>query len=109
MSYVPDSGDVIWLDFDPQAGYEQAKRYSAVVLTPKMYNEKTSLLICVPLTTKIKGYPFEIAIKSKKDGVALADHVKSLDWQAGKAKFKSKVTQDELKEIREKLGLLFGI
>lgn len=73
---------------DSQAGHEQAKCRPAAVLTPKAYNEKTSLLICVPLTAKVKNYPFEVAISSEKDGVALADHVKSLDWRARNAKYK---------------------
>ena len=88
MSYTPDAADVIWIDFDSQAGDEQAKCRPAAVLTPKAYNEKTSLLICVPLTAKVKNYPFEVAISSEKDGVALADHVKSLDWRARNAKYK---------------------
>jgi len=109
MSYTPDAADVIWIDFDPQAGHEQAKCCPAVVLTPKAYNEKTSLLICVPLTTKVKSYPFEVAISNEKDGVALADHVKSPDWRARNAKYKGRITQEELGEIQEKLGLLLGI
>ena len=88
MSYTPDAADVVWIDFDSQAEHEQAKCRPAVVLTPKSYNEKTSLLICVPLTAKIKNYPFEVAISGEKDGVALADHVKSLDWRARNAKYK---------------------
>ena len=109
MSYTPDAADVIWIDFDPQVGHEQAKRRPAVVLTPKAYNEKTSLLICVPLTTKVKNYPFEVAISGEKDGVALADHVKNLNWRARNAKYKGGIPQEELGEIQEKLGLLLRI
>ena len=65
MSYVPEVGDIIWLEFDPQAGHEQAGHRPAVVLTPKAYNQATGLLICCPLTTKIKGYPFEVIIEEK--------------------------------------------
>ncbi len=87
------------------------RQYSGyvAVLKPKAYNEKTSLLVCVPLTAKVKSYPFEVAISGEKDGVALADHVKSLDWRARNTKYKRKITQEELGEIQEKLGLLFGI
>lgn len=109
MNYIPDVGDVVWIDFDPQAGHEQAKRRPAVVLTPKAYNEKTSLFICVPLSTKIKGYPFEVLIEGDKDSVALSDHVKSLDWNARRAEYKTKVSQDELKEIQKRIALLLGV
>lgn len=109
MSYTPDAVDVVWIDFDPQAGHEQAKCRPAAVSTPKSYNEKTSLFICVPLTTKVKNYPFEVAISGEKDGVALADHVKSLDWRARNAKYKGKITQEELGKIQERLGLFLGI
>lgn len=109
MNYIPDVGDVVWIDFDPQAGHEQAKRRPAVVLTPKAYNEKTSLLICVPLSTKIKGYPFEVLIEGDKESVALSDHVKSLDWNARRAEYKTKVSQDELEQIQTKLASLIRI
>ena len=109
MNYIPDVGDVVWIDFDPQAGHEQAKRRPAVVLTPKAYNEKTSLFICVPLSTKIKGYPFEVLIEGDKDSVALSDHVKSLDWNARRSEYKTKVSQDELEQIQTKLASLIGI
>lgn len=109
MNYIPDVGDVAWIDFDPQAGHEQAKRRPAVVLTPKIYNEKVGLFICVPLSTKIKGYPFEVLIRGDKESVALSDHVKSLDWNARRAEYKTKVSQDELKEIQKRIALLLGV
>jgi len=109
MNYVPDVGDVAWIDFDPQAGHEQTKRRPAVVLTPKNYNQKTDLLLCVPLTTKIKDYPFEVLIKGDKESVALSDQVKSLDWKARRAEYKTEVSQDELKEIQKMIALLLGI
>ncbi|MBF7047429.1 endoribonuclease MazF [Campylobacter volucris] len=107
MNYIPNIGDIIWIDFDPQAGHEQAKRRPAVVLTPKAYNDKTSLIICIPLTTKIKNYPFEVDIQ-KNNSVALADHIKSFDWRARNAEFKGKISQEKLNEIKQKLGLLLG-
>ena len=109
MSYVPEVGDIIWLEFDPQAGHEQAGHRPAVVLTPKAYNQATGLLICCPLTTKIKGYPFEVNIEGTPQNVALSDQVKSLDWKARKAKHKGSVSQAELETIKQKIGLLLAI
>ena len=109
MSYIPEVGDIIWLEFDPQAGHEQAGHRPAVVLTPKAYNQATGLLICCPLTTKIKGYPFEVTIEGIPQNVALSDQVKSLDWKARKAKHKGSVSQAELETIKQKIGLLLAI
>ena len=83
-----DRGDVIWLEFDPQAGREQAGRRPAVVLSPASYNPPTSRALCVPITTKAKGYPFEVALPSDfpVQGVAFADQVKCLDWRARHAR-----------------------
>lgn len=103
-SYVPDAGDIVWLEFDPQAGHEQAGHCPAVVLSPKIYNSKSSLILCCPMTTQIKGYPFEVA--AIVDGVrtaVLADQIKSLDWKAHKAKFKVKIDALDLNEIKAKL------
>ena len=107
--YIPDVGDIIWLNFTPQAGHEQAGHRPAVVLTPSAYNHLTGLLVCCPLTTKIKGYPFEIHINGKPQNVALSDQAKSLDWRVRKAEFKGKIAESELTEIRKKIGLLLGI
>lgn len=109
MSYIPEMGDIIWIDFDPQAGHEQAGHRPAVVLTPKNYNQATSLLICCPLTTKIKGYPFEVGIAGKPQNVALSDQVKSLDWKARNAKLKGKIDDSELAQMKQKIALLLGI
>ena len=109
MSYIPEVGDIVWLEFDPQAGHEQAGHRPAVVLTPKTYNQTTGLLICCPLTTKIKGYPFEVIIEGTPQNVALSDQVKSLDWKARKAKHKGSVCQAEFETIKQKIGLLLAI
>lgn len=109
MSYVPEVGDIIWLEFDPQTGHEQAGHRPAVVLTPKSYNQVTGLLICCPLTTKVKGYPFEVEVTGTPKNVALSDQVKSLDWRARNAKFKGKVSDEELVEIKEKIFLLLSL
>lgn len=107
--YVPDVGDIIWLNFTPQVGHEQAGHRPAVVLTPASYNQLTGLLIYCPLTTKIKGYPFEVHIAGKPQNVVLSDQVKSLDWRVRKAEFKGKIAESELEEIRKKVGVLLGV
>ncbi len=103
--YVPERGDVVWLDFDPQAGHEQSGRRPAFVLSPAAYNGKTGLMLCCPITTQIKGYPFEVAVEgaAKVHGVILADQVKSLDWQVRKAERKGKVSTKVLEEVIEKI------
>lgn len=107
---MPDAGDIVWLEFDPQAGREQAGRRPAVVLTPEGYNKKTNLLVCCPLTTQIKGYPFEVLVEI--DGVQsaiLSDQVKSLDWKIRKAKYKNKVSSAILGEVKAKAKSLLSI
>lgn len=107
-SYVPEAGDVVWLQFNPQAGHEQAGRWPAVVISPAAYNGKTGLMLCCPMTTKVKNYPFEVVLSGAKPGVALADQIKSLDWRARNASPKGKVSSTELAEIRAKAAALIG-
>lgn len=107
MAYVPDAGDVVWLQFSPQAGHEQAGHRPAVVVSPATYN-RIGLMLCCPLTTKIKGYPFEVLLAGNKPSAALADQVKSLDWRAREAQRKGKVSDSELAEIRAKARALIG-
>ncbi len=106
--YVPEAGDIVWLDCDPQAGYEQAGHRPALVLSPATYNGKTGLMLCCPLTTRIKGYPFEVPIAGTPPGAVLADQVKSLDWVACKASRKGKASAPELTAVRAKLVALVG-
>ena len=106
--YVPDAGDVVWLEFDPQAGHEQAGHLPALVLSPASYNAKVGLMIACPLTTQIKGYPFEVPIAGARDSAALADQVKSLDWRARRATRKGRATPAELAAVRHRLKLLIG-
>ena len=82
--YVPDRGDIVWLQFTPQAGHEQAGHRPALVLSPASYNRRSGLMLCCPITSRVKGYPFEVALGEGEDlaGVVLADQVKSLDWKA---------------------------
>lgn len=108
MAYVPDRGDIIWMDFDPQSGREQARRRPALVLSPKAYNAKTSLCLVCPMTTKIKGYPFEVILSPQVPSAILADQVKSMDWRARKAKRKAVASQAVLDEVRAKLIVLIS-
>jgi mRNA interferase MazF len=104
--YVPDAGDIVWLDFNPQAGHEQAGRRPALVLSPVSYNDKTSLMVCCPMTTQIKDYPFEVVITGDTPSVVLSDQVKSLDWRRHRASRKGVVTPAELAIVRAKIHAL---
>lgn len=86
--YVPQRGDTIWLVFDPQAGHEQKGRRPALVLSPREYNERVGLALVCPITSQVKGYPFEVAISGSGalHGAILADQVRSLDWRTRQAK-----------------------
>ncbi|MDE2422970.1 MAG: endoribonuclease MazF [Betaproteobacteria bacterium] len=109
-SYVPDTGDVVWLEFDPQAGHEQMGHRPTLVISPASYNSKTGLMVCCPISNKIKGYTFEVVIQV--DGVdyaVLADQVKSLDWKVRRAKKKSIVSIDVLVHVRAKMKALLQI
>lgn len=106
--YIPDAGDIVWLHFDPQAGHEQAGHRPAVVVSPSSYNSKTGLMLCCPMTTQIKGYPFEVLIAGSRPSAVLADQIKSLDWVVRKASHKGKVLPDELARVREKATALIG-
>jgi mRNA interferase MazF len=104
--YVPDAGDVVWLDFSPQTGREQAGHRPALVLSPAAYNSKTSLMVCCPMTTQIKNYPFEVVIMGTPQSVVLADQVKSLDWRSRNATRKGRVSPPELADVRAKIRAL---
>lgn len=108
--YVPDCGDVVWLDWNPQAGHEQAGRRPAVVLSPRAYNGRVGLALFCPVTSKEKGYPFEARLPADLPvkGVVLADQVKSLDWRARKAELLGRLPQPVTEEIVEKLSVLLN-
>jgi mRNA interferase MazF len=106
--YVPEAGHIVWLRFTPQAGHEQAGHRPALVISPAAYNGKTSLMVCCPMTTQIKGYPFEVVMSSNRPAAVLADQVKSLDWVVRKAKYKGKATAAELAAVRTKIMALIG-
>ena len=106
--YVPTRGDAVWLTFTPQAGHEQAGRRPALVLSPASYNGKVGLAILCPITSQVKGYPFEVATPpgSRINGVILADQVKSLDWHIREAEFICKLPRETTVDVLEKLGAL---
>ena len=108
--FIPDAGDLIWMNFDPQAGREQAGRRPAVVLSPASYNRKSELALVCPVTTKSKGYPFEVPLPegSPISGVVLADQVKSIDWANRRAERIGQVSPDVLDEILGRIRPLFG-
>ena len=107
-AFVLDAGDIVWLQFDPQADHEQAGHRPALVLSPAAYNGKTGLMLCCPMTTQIKGYPFEVRIAGDTDSAVLADQVKSLDWRVRRAKLKGRISAAELAEVRAKVMALVG-
>jgi mRNA interferase MazF len=103
---VPDAGDIVWLQFDPQAGHEQAGHRPALVLTPAAYNGPRGMMICCPMTSRIKGYPFEVVVSDDPPSVVLVDQVKSLDWRARRATHKGQVAAATLAEVQAKLRAL---
>jgi len=108
--YVPEARDVVWLEFDPQAGHEQAGHRPALVISPAIYNGKAGLMVCCPITTKIKGHPFEVlAHIDGADCAVLSDQVKSLDWKARRARKKAAVASDVMAHVRAKLKALLAI
>ncbi len=109
--YLPEAGDLIWLEFTPQAGREQAGRRPGLVLSPRAYNAKTSLAIVCPITSQAKGYPFEVALPAggKIGGVVLSDHVKNLDWRQRRATKAGKVSAVVLRNVRERIAVLLEL
>lgn len=109
-SDVPERGDLVWLTFHPQAGHEQAGRRPAVVLSPAAYNGKVGLALLCPITSRTKGYPFEVPLPdgSPVHGVVLADQIKSLDWRARRAERMGTLPGHVVSDILEKLGLLLA-
>jgi mRNA interferase MazF len=109
--YVPDHGHLIKIDFDPSAGREQTGWRPALVLSPLSYNRPTGLAIVVPITSKEKGYPFEVAIPKglKVTGVVLSDAVKNMDWRSRKVRYLESAPPALLAAVQERLGLLLGL
>ncbi|MDI3463303.1 MAG: Programmed cell death toxin MazF [Nitrospira sp.] len=107
-TYVPDRGDIVWLQFNPQAGREQAGHRPALVLSPATYNRLSGLMLCCPMASQKKGYPFEVVVADVPDhpSVVLADQVKSLDWKVRKAVKKGTASSDVIAETLSKLQAL---
>lgn len=110
-AYVPDCGDVVWVTLNPQAGHEQAGRRPALVISPKSYNSKTGLAIFCPITTHVKGYPFEVLLPQglPVKGAILSDQVKSLDWRVRNAELICVLQAEIVSEVVLKLGLLLQL
>lgn len=106
--YYPRRGDVVWIAFNPQAGHEQTGHRPAVVLSPESYNRKVGMALLCPITSQVKGYPFEVPLPAglQVSGVILADQVKSLDWKARHASFCCALTSDIIYDVLNKLGTL---
>jgi mRNA interferase MazF len=103
--YTPQRGDVVWLSFSPQAGHEQAGRRPGLVLSPAKYNGKVGLMLACPITSRAKGYPFEVEIPigAGVSGVILSDQLRSLDWRERRAEYVGKVDAGTLDNVRAKL------
>jgi len=110
VAKVPDRGDVVWISMNPQAGHEQAGRRPAVVLSPARYNGKVGLAILCPITSQVKGYPFEVRLPKglPVEGVILADQAKSLDWKARQAELICRLPAETVQEALLKLGALLS-
>lgn len=104
-SYIPRRGDVVWLTFNPQAGHEQSGRRPAFVVSPYEYNKKVGLFLVCPITSQMKGYPFEVRISSKSgiDGVILTDQIKNLDWRARQVEFVESAGKDLIEAVIARL------
>ena len=108
-SYIPDAGDIVWLHFDPPAGHEQSGRRPALVLTSARYNGARGMVICCPMTTKIKGYVFEVVISDRPPSAILADQIRSFDWRARRAVRKGAVEPRVVAEVRAKIKALLTL
>lgn len=104
-TYVPDRGDIVWLQFDPQAGHEQAGRRPAFVVSPRSYNRKVGLAVFCPVTSRVKGYPFEVALSAngKARGAILSDQLKSLDWRARQADRFDHASEEVVREVTARI------
>ena len=108
MAYVPERGDIVWISLNPQAGHEQVGRRPAVVVSPRSYNGKVGLGLFCPITSQVKGYPFEVTLPVglPVNGVVLADQVKSLDWRVRRAEFAARLPGNISAEVVGKLAVL---
>ena len=107
-AYVPQRGDVAWISLNPQAGHEQAGRRPAVIVSPGSYNAKTGLALLCPITSQVKGYPFEVRLPEglPATGAVLSDQVKCLDWRARQAELLCRLPPETIDEVLQKLATL---
>jgi mRNA interferase MazF len=110
-SYAPERGDLVFLNFSPQSGHEQAGSRPAIVLSPRAYNQKSGLCIVCPITSQVKGYPFEVTLPltSKVTGVVLSDQIRSVDWRARRARLATQAPADVLAEVLAKVAVLLSL
>lgn len=107
--YIPEAGDIVWLQFNPPAGHGQAGHRPALVLSPSRYNALRGMMICCPMSSRIKGYVFEVVVSQDPPSVVLADQIKSLDWRARNALHKGKVSSQTMTEVKAKIKALLTI
>lgn len=107
VGYIPKRGDIVWLEFNPRIGHEQSGVRPALIISGEIYNKKTGLCLAMPITSKIKDYPFEVILKTKNiQGVILSDQIKSLDFKYRKIKFCDKIDKETFENTLDKLSLL---
>lgn len=109
-AHVPERGDIVWIDLNPQAGHEQGGRRTCLILSPAMYNRATGLAVLCPITTQVKGYSFEVPLPDglKTTGVVLADHLKNLDWKVRRADFRERVPELFVREVLDMTMVLLS-
>lgn len=109
--YIPDCGDIVWLTFNPQSGREQSGRRPALVISQLVYNNKTDLAIFCPITSQVKGYPFEVKLPDNLEiaGVILSDQIKNLDWKVREAEYICKLPKSLLRETLNKINALLSL
>jgi len=106
-TYIPDRGDIVWLDFNPQSGHEQRGRRPALTVSYKEYNEKVGLGLFCPVTSRIKGYPFEVEVEAKSvSGCVLSDQIKSLDWTVRNIEYIDKLDEEKLNDVISNIVIL---
>jgi mRNA interferase MazF len=108
-TWTPDIGEIVWLQFDPQAGHEQAGHRPALVLSPASYNAKRGMMICCPMTSRLKNYAFEVVVSREPPSAVLADQLKSVDWRVRRASRKDRVTPEVLETVQDRIRALLAL